>query len=311
MNGSTIGFFSVLKGTFTNLDIFPKLLNNSWWRTFFYLLIWVVLVGSIVGFMQYKRIKPTISAFEVICQQNFGNYIISDNKNNLIYPETNPEKSRLVDLQNYCSIFYPGSTGIKDIPIIEPKIFVIWYPQYLLIGAKQSEGNIFFQKFNFGSQTQPIQTQNYSGSLASLLKDTTKLDFAKLPSTTNTKDIHRFHIDTLIQLITQTTIIYFIGNNIIIMLACVLLFTGVSSFMYNLSAKNRALNVTGTKLWKLGIYASFPVLVVAAAFPALELPFLSFDTVYTLGLIIYWLKVISYTEKAFTEEISSNDNLNQ
>jgi hypothetical protein len=49
---------------------------------------------------------------------------------------------------------------------------------------------------------------------------------------------------------------------------------------------------------------------VAAAFPALNLPLLSFDTVYMFGLVIYWLKIIFYTERTISEEKSSDDNIN-
>ena len=298
MSESKVGFLSVLKGTFTGLDIFPKLLNNSWWRTFLYLIIFIIFLSLIVGFMQCKRLKPTINALEIILVENFGNDIISDNKNHLIYPANNPEKSRQAVLQNLCAVYYPGKSGIKEIPAIEPNIFAIWHPDYIIVGTKHSAGNIISTKFYFDHFNNKSQNYNTVGSLASLLKETSKVDFTQLTKQLDDKTVQKFDFSTITYLIYKLLFISLVIQNIFTMATHVILLTAVFSFMYNLSAKNKELNVVGTKLWKLGIYASFPVLVVAAAFPALDLPFLSFSTVYMIGLVIYWLRIISYTEKA-------------
>ena len=310
MSNSKVGFFSVLKGTFTRLDIYPKLLNNSWWRTFLYLIIFIIILGSAVGFMQYRRMKPTINAFKIMLIENFGSHIISDINNKFIYPVDNPEKSRQVSFQNLCALYYPGKTGIKDIPVLTPKFFAIWHPQYLILGTKNSDDNVISRKFYFGTQNRLNQKEIFSNSLASLLKANSNVDFTKLAKAENNKTVFKMHFDIITNIITQTIIIVFIGNNIFMMLIHVLLLTAVFSFMYNISARSKNLNVTGLKVWKLGIYASFPVLFVAAAFPALNLPLLSFDTVYMFGLVIYWLKIIFYTERTISEEKSSDDNIN-
>ena len=310
MSNSKVGFFSVLKGTFTRLDIYPKLLNNSWWRTFLYLIIFIIILGSAVGFMQYRRMKPTINAFKIMLIENFGSHIISDINNKFIYPVDNPEKSRQISFQNLCALYYPGKTGIKDIPVLAPNFFAIWHPQYLILGTKNSDDNIISHKFDFGTQTKLSKKQTLSNSFASLLKLNSNINYTKLVKTEDNKTVFKIHFNQITNLISQAIILAFIGNNIFIMLIHVLLLTGVFSFMYNISARSKNLNVTGLKVWKLGIYASFPVLFVAAAFPALNLPLLSFDTVYMFGLVIYWLKIISYTERTISEEKSSDDNIN-
>ena len=46
------------------------------------------------------------------------------------------------------------------------------------------------------------------------------------------------------------------------------------------------------------IYAGFPVMLVASCFPAFDLPYLSYSTVFMIGLVVYWLVAVARVERA-------------
>ena len=73
--------------------------------------------------------------------------------------------------------------------------------------------------------------------------------------------------------------------------------------MFRLTSGGRyPIRLTYAQFWKTGIYAGFPALLVASAFPALNLPFFTFSTVYMTGLLIYWLYTAHRLERRLAEE---------
>jgi hypothetical protein len=74
----------------------------------------------------------------------------------------------------------------------------------------------------------------------------------------------------------------------------VLLFVMMFSFILNLSSKNTGAPVLKYKTrYIIGLYTSFPPLLIATIFRAFELPFLSFNSVYVLSFSIYLIVVFT------------------
>ena len=62
-----------------------------------------------------------------------------------------------------------------------------------------------------------------------------------------------------------------------------------------------ARNMTGLTFKEIfcsGFYASIPPMFVASFFPAFDLPFLHFETVFMTGFLIYFIAVLNYLERA-------------
>ncbi|MBR2373255.1 MAG: hypothetical protein IKA87_03385, partial [Lentisphaeria bacterium] len=75
--------------------------------------------------------------------------------------------------------------------------------------------------------------------------------------------------------------------------------TGIFMAMYRLlnGPSGRLRYLTLKEMWKCGVYAAFPAMIIASLFPALELPFLSYETVFMMGLLIYWMAVAAKLER--------------
>jgi hypothetical protein len=89
-----------------------------------------------------------------------------------------------------------------------------------------------------------------------------------------------------------------------------LLYTGIFMGMYRLlnGPSGRLRFLTLREMWKCGIYAAFPAMAVASLFPILELPLLAYETVFMIGLLVYWMAVIARLERTPTDDEVNNAN---
>ena len=87
------------------------------------------------------------------------------------------------------------------------------------------------------------------------------------------------------------------------------LYTGIFMGMYRLlnGPSGRLSFLTLKEMWKCGIYAAFPPMVIASLFPILELPFVTYETVFMIGLLIYWMAVTAKLERTSVETEENTD----
>jgi hypothetical protein len=111
--------------------------------------------------------------------------------------------------------------------------------------------------------------------------------------------------ETLSSIWTFSLFMQNLGLTLFLPLLYTALFVGVFRFS---SGGRYPVRLTYLEFWKIGIYAGFPAMLVASAFPALALPFFSFSTVYMAGLLIYWLYTASRLERELAAEESDGVN---
>ncbi|WP_302813037.1 hypothetical protein, partial [Victivallis vadensis] len=88
------------------------------------------------------------------------------------------------------------------------------------------------------------------------------------------------------------------GMQLVGILALALFYTGLFAGMFRLTSSRRLQTLTFGEFWKIGVYAGFPVMLVASCFPAFDLPYLSYSTVFMIGLVVYWLVAVARVERA-------------
>ena len=82
--------------------------------------------------------------------------------------------------------------------------------------------------------------------------------------------------------------------------------------MFRLTSGRRyPLTLSFGEFWKIGLYAGFPAMLVATAFPALALPWFSFGSVFMAGLLIYWLYAAGRIERENKEKTQVTENEQQ
>lgn len=110
-------------------------------------------------------------------------------------------------------------------------------------------------------------------------------------------------VEELFRIVAVVSMMFLMIQNLMLTLILPLLYTSVFVGMFRLTSGGRyPIRLTYAQFWKTGIYAGFPALLVASAFPALNLPFFTFSTVYMTGLLIYWLYTAHRLERQLAKE---------
>ena len=290
------GFFKAFFGACRGREIFYTLRNHSWKRTLWHLFLLCFITGLIIGKVQTDRVATYISAAEELFTGAFGKEIcVSDAVGswNWVCPVQDPLKPRRISLPKGGAFYYTGnSKAVPDTLKSVSGVLVVWSPAKLGVSVPEQGG---------GSSCMIVDTatgriSRFKGSNASLEK-IFKENPDKLPKPV--ESMKKEPVSGFFTVITMLFGLCAMAGTVLWHFAVALLYTGIFVGMYRLlngpSGRLRFLTLGG--MWKCGIYAAFPAMAVASLFPILELPFFSYETVFMIGLLVYWMAVVSRLER--------------
>ena len=308
MSNDSPGFFKAFFGTCSGRAVFASLRSQSWGKTVLHLFIISLITGGIAGAAQFARVNDGMSAFRIAFIETFGGKLRLDRSRgtsfSAIIPAEDPEKPRDLALPGRGRLYYTGTARQVPKSLGDPLLFfIVWTPDsFSLVQNENGEYRIVSQ-----GAAAPGMTRG-SGSRA----DAEKL-FRDAPGSLparfdamETEETKTF-FDSLSSLACVFLVLGSAGRNFLL----VWIYTGIFMIMYRLlnGSSGNLRSLTPGEMWKCGIYASFPPMAVASCFPALDLPFLSFETVFMLGLLIYWMAVVTGMERNPIEnEEHNNEN---
>jgi len=299
MNNVRTGFLAALFGVCAGRRIFSELRFQSWGRTVWHLFLLSLIAGVIVGNCQSCRVADRMEAFRIAFTENFGSELLVLKKEgpavfDSVLPAVLPEKPREMALPGQGKLYYTGNArqvpaSLKD----AGALIVVWTPRaFYIVQNDQGAYRIVAQDPASGRMEQRTvslegveklfrESPGLPGKEAAFTKESTSALFAAGGA-----------------LIRSGLCIWFTAQNFLL----TWLYTGIFMIMYRLlngsTGRLRVLTLGG--MWKCGIYAAFPPMVVASFFPALDL-FLSYQTVFMLGLLVYWMAVIAAVERSSGE----------
>ena len=290
-------FFTALIGTCKDTKVFTKLLSQSLGRAFWHLCILITICSLFILMCTYSKNAHKIDKAFAQMEETFGD--IQVNKNGITPKNINEKKSFLV-ADNSQKITYLPSIGKGDLSEIDADDVnsgLLWTPTMFAPWLKIGPDNFLLIPFACYSNKQLSPESIKRSAIASYIKDNTFLKgklvcyFSELSWST----LNDYYKNMLIPA-------EFFGNLLGILLQ-VLFFIMMFSFILNLSAKNtRALVLKYSTRFTIGIYASFPPLLIATMFRAFELPLLSFSSVYIICFSIYLIVVFTRLQLDFNAQ---------
>ncbi len=296
-----VGFWEALRGTCCGTEIFFRLRRNSVCRILFHLFFMALLCSAGVLFGQLNRMLPEIRQLEQAVIAEFGSEFQLSSAG--IMPVEAPERARMLTLPFDGRLFYVprGGAGVRLSP--EQAEFLnylaVWSPGYF-ISAQHYEKDSWLvsilrpaKEGGAVSMFAPAQRHLSNAGLIELLGS--RLDEG-YPWPINETANRSFA--TLFKSLKVGTGILLYGMQLLGMLMLALFYTGVFAGMFRLTSARRLQTLTFGEFWKIGVYAGFPVMLVASCFPAFELPYLSYSTVFMIGLVVYWLIAVARVERA-------------
>lgn len=301
------GFFKAFFGACCGREIFYTLRNHSWGRTLFHLFLLSLISGVLIGHFSFERKKSHTEALQAVFTERFGEQIFINRKLlnwNWISPAKDPLKPREMALPGNGRFYYTGTQ--RSVPASLKTVtgtVVVWSPVSLAISIPGPGGGASCMVVD----TLSGKVRRFDGTSNSM-EEIFKSAPAKLPF--DLQDLQRESVDELFAGL-MVLFSFFTTSGIVIWnFFLVLLYTGIFMGMYRLlnGPSGRLRFLTLGQMWKCGIYAALPAMAVASVFPLLELPLLSYETVFMIGLLIYWMAVVTKLERTPIDDEVNNAN---
>ena len=285
-----MNFFKCLAGTCKGTRIFTELLRQTVGRTIFHLFTMVILCSFFIGILTYSSMMNKVDESIKQLSDTLGPIEISKEGIKLGGVK---ESESLLFAGNMCRFNYLPSIEKVSLPDIDDDNImwgIILCPRMILAWQKAGDDDfIIIPLTAFSESMKMFGARKLNRSeIIPFIKDNTSL---KDKLITPIGDLSWIGIGNAFK--KWLPVALFIGRSIGILWQ-VVLFVLIFSFILNISGKKpgNAL-LTFKERFAIGIYASFPPLIVASIFDALDLPFLSFNTIFVIGFSIYL--IIVYT----------------
>lgn len=314
-----VGFWGALRGTCCGTDIFFRLRYNSVWRTLWHLVLLSILVTAAIVWGEGSRMGKVIDETERLVTAEFGSEIRMTPE--ALTPALRPETARSIDLPWNGRLSYAPDfkTGMRVEPdsIALLDYLVIWTPRFLGCAWQIEPGNWQFGQ-EMPAEERPGVTPSggtapfFRGIGLSFRNFTTKelCDFLaagqEVTAPWPQQEPPEIPISSLFDAIAGSVAFLLSVGRFAGLLLLSLLYTLIFAGVSRLSLGGRKPVLNFAQFWKVGVYAGFPVMLVAGCFPAFDLPLFSYSTVFMIGLVIYWMIAAARIERSGFESNEEN-----
>ena len=301
---SKVSFLTALSGTCSGIAVFYRLRFQSWLRTVFHMFLMGAFCALLITWGEVHRQRPVFQAGVKIFESVFGTKILNTSRG--LIPEKSPDSERFLVLPNEGRLWYIPSGELKvSVGELEKNSYLIlWAPGGVATAVRSASGN-WTANVVLPDNEKVMFSSPKTFSSQELLK--LKLVSEKKWNFDNLESLSVENFSKTFQGIWISTLFM---QNLCLTLILPVLYTAIFVGMFRLTSNGRyPIRLSYSEFWKIGVYAGFPAMLVAAAFPALDLPLFSFSTVYMVGLLIYWLYSASRIERELADEESETDEL--
>lgn len=301
---SKVSFLTALSGTCSGIAVFHRLRFQSWLRTVFHMFLMGAFCALLITWGEVHRQRPIFQAGIKIFESVFGTKILNTSRG--LVPEKSPETERFLVLPNEGRLWYIPSGKLKvSVGELEKiSYLILWAPGGMATAVRSASG----------SWTANIVLPDNEKVMFSTPKTLSSQELLKLKLVSEKKwnfdNLETLSVENFAKTFQGIWISTLFMQNLCLTLILPVLYTAIFVGMFRLTSNGRyPVRLSYSEFWKIGIYAGFPAMLVAAAFPALDLPLFSFSTVYMVGLLIYWLYSASRIERELAVEESETDDL--
>ncbi|MBR1951746.1 MAG: hypothetical protein IKA32_04175 [Lentisphaeria bacterium] len=289
---SKVSFLTALAGSCSGISVFYRLRSQSWVRTVFHLVLMGMLCSLLMTWGEVHRKRGVFQAGMKIFESVFGSRILSDDRG--LVPEKSPGVERSLKLPNEGLLWYIPSGKLSGTAENLEKFsyLILWAPGGLATAIRSETGRWTAHTMLPGDDRVKL-----SGSVVMTTSELLKLQLVSKEKW-DFDDLESLSVQNLAGTFQGVWMITLFIQNLCLTLFLPVLYTAIFVGMFRLTSHGRyPIHLSLSEFWKIGIYTGFPAMLVATAFPALDLPLFSFSTVYMAGLLIYWLYTTAVIER--------------
>ena len=292
------GFFRALYGTCCGLKIFEQLQEQSFFRALWHLLLMSILSAAVITAGVYPGLRELVNHSTDIITENCGSITLAPDG---ITPEKAPEVARSFMVAGPVSVTY-----LPEKASVLPQNFrqechtgVIWSAKR--IGLWVWSGGDTFQLIPLSAEVSSWSAQSCSSS-EELFKN-----FQAAPAMT-LKDTETLGAEQLRALGDLFLSFGWAGWVLRVTLVEVLIYIAMLSGVFVLMNLGRPRRFKLRQVIVMAIYAGFPVMVIGAMAEALQLPYLKFNIIYSMGMMIYLIMAMNRLERLRQEREWRKEN---
>ena len=292
---SAVPFYKALWGTCTGRECFYALRFNSWGRVIVHLLLLSIITGFLTAWVDQERKKGLFEAGKISFTNVFGEQICVDDRRapwNWVCPAAFPEKPREIALPNGGCFYYTAlSRTVPESLKRVTGLILVWTPASLAVAVPAGNNT-----YDFAHVDENGNVTRDSGGIDEIRKffQGAPEKFPLVPEKCRKESVNTvfdsvwFLLGFIYKLSLTLRNFLLVGLYTLIFMGMYRLLNGPSGRLHFLTLK---------EMWKCGVYASFPPMIIASLFPILELPFVTYETVFMIALLIYWLSVVARLER--------------
>ncbi len=304
-----MNFFRSFWGTCCGPEVFHVLHKNSLWRVFVHLFLLCLLCSIGVGIGSFMMVRYKWRAAYHEFNDIYGTGVEFTSKG--IVPVEAPEKSRRQELPFDSLIIYVSpESGAEEYPdeTLEKRNVIIFWGSSCI--AAFVRNNDMWEKVVQYEPQGEVQQSSGLMTYDEMRKDLQELCSRPVSSQWSFPEEYVKNGMSSQQLFYLARLSFAIGKGIIYFLLslCTVFFvTLLFSFIFKLFSVGGS--IYGFKeLWKISIYAAFPVIFVVNLFPALQLPGTGyFSWLFMIGWVIYLFVVLKYLFQNHENEENNRD----
>ena len=279
----SVGFFKALFGVCAGTEIFLSLRRHSWPRVIGHLVLLALLLSLLIAVGESRRIASRLTAAEKRIVMEFGSSLLCAPDG--IRPEKDPNRFRGFEAEPGVLLVYLGEKTQLELSATQRAAA----HRLLLVAAPRC---FAFAVFSDGQWIGRWQNHAAAGNFRCRDEElnadlSRRIAGAKAELETQ---VTRIPMASVFQMLRGTLFAgYFwlwFGTQLVLAVLYTAIFTVVNRLI---GGGTRFSPLSFSEYWKIGIYAGFPAMLVASAFPLFDLPFLSYPTVCMIGLVIYWM----------------------
>ena len=293
-----INFLTAVSSVCVSREMFKNLKNQGIWRAVLHLVFLAFLCSCFILLAGHdyllKRIEKPLDNFE----SAVGSIIIEQGA---IFPEKDRDRPYEITLDENMKLIYAPNLGVINPNWIEKKgITILWVPRMWSVVLKNAEYSPFqiFTGFPNSTIQEKSEAKDMDELMAYLHKRGSVADKNIKKADPRTFTFDRLDIE---RTYLGCYFFYFWGE------FCVqtLFITVMFSIFYRYLGARGFSKLKFREIFVSGLYTAIPPMLIAALFPALDLPFFDFTTIFLIAFCVYFICVLNFLERAAHENSTS------
>ena len=285
--------FSICSGT----GIFLRLVAVSPWKAILHYCMFAFICAFLIAVCNIPYYSGKASEISLLLGKVFGSVDISHQG---ILPEIEPEKSRGIDLGNGFRLNYFPEKSLSAADIFSEKYSddsgyfkgITWTPGIVFAWVKVKDGKILVMPFIASKDRRDVEILDKKEVKTWLLQAN------KSPYSDFNLPFHNVMFNSFAGHVVLGISVLTFGGYFLHIIFSAFLFSGVFSIIYSLIGDENIPGLTMKRLFVTAIYAGIPGTLIGASFPAFNLSFFTYQSVYLACLLIYLIVVLNSLKRA-------------